>query len=347
MTSRSTELRQQETALRQRARERARLRLLPDTADLRPQARRILEALRRGDPQPITAPVNPAGFSGPPATIRVWRRSLGGNDSCAGQVDTMSLEDYVKGVVPHEWIPSWELESLKAGAIAARSYGASWVEQGGKYQCADVCDTTSTQVYKDSTDPSTDQAVDETKSQVMVSGSAILFAEYSAENGDPTADGVSDPVCAGKAVNGHGRGMCQWGTQRWALQGKDYQWISLHYYPGSSLWTPETVPPPPPPLAQDGGTTPPPPPPPGQHDTGAPPPPPTTDAAVAPPAPAASEAGEPVAPGTPPSSHSPAEAGGLLDGGCAVSPGGGMPLGTPMLVLAAFALLSLIRPREP
>jgi uncharacterized membrane protein len=42
---------------------------------------------------------------------------------------------------------------------------------------------------------------------------------------------MSDSVDAGQAFNGHGRGMCQWGTQRWSVnQAKDYIWITNHYY---------------------------------------------------------------------------------------------------------------------
>ncbi len=42
---------------------------------------------------------------------------------------------------------------------------------------------------------------------------------------------MSDPVDAGTTFNGHGRGICQWGTQRWAInQAKDWTWIVNHYY---------------------------------------------------------------------------------------------------------------------
>src|SRR5689334_2330340 len=58
-----------------------------------------------------------------PATIRVWRRAVDGStSSCSGRVDTIELEDYVKGVLPHEWVPAWHPEALKAGAIAIRTY---------------------------------------------------------------------------------------------------------------------------------------------------------------------------------------------------------------------------------
>jgi Stage II sporulation protein len=172
-----------------------------------------------------------------PATIKVWRRGLDGSTaSCSGRVDTLAFEDYVKGVVPHEWIPSWDAESLKAGAVAARTYAFYWVHAGGKYTCADIDDTTASQVYKDSTTAATNDAVDQTAGQFVANGSGEpIFAEYSAENGDPTADGVDEPWCAGQSVNGHGHGMCQWGSQRWAQHGKSYDWIVAHYYPSAHL----------------------------------------------------------------------------------------------------------------
>jgi hypothetical protein len=110
------------------------------------------------------------------------------------------------------------------------------VHAGGKYDCADIDDTTASQVYKDGRDARASDAVDATAGQFVADGNGDpIFAEYSAENGDPTKDGISDPHCAGKALFGHGHGMCQWGSQRWALAGKSYDWIVQHYYPSSQL----------------------------------------------------------------------------------------------------------------
>jgi hypothetical protein len=197
-----------------------------------------------------------------PTSIRVWRRSFGGSDSCTGQVDVLAMEDYVKGVLPHEWITSWEVESLRAGSISIRTYAGYWVNKGGKYDCADICDTAHCQVYKDDRNAKASAAVDHTTGQVLVENGQLINAEYSAENGDPTLFGVSDPHCPSNscAVNsdcspshykciqgqcrfGHGRGMCQWGSQRWALQGQGYLWIAEHYYPGAAVLD-TTVPPP-------------------------------------------------------------------------------------------------------
>jgi len=171
-----------------------------------------------------------------PATIRVWRRGLDGSAaSCSGRVDVIPFETYVKGVLPHEWIRSWDDESLRAGAVAIRTYAAWWVNAGGKYSCADLDDTTASQVYRDEFYADTDGAVDATAGQLVVRDGDLVFAEYSAENGDPTALGVDEPVCAGQARNGHGRGTCQWGTQRWALEGRTYDWMMRHYYPGADV----------------------------------------------------------------------------------------------------------------
>lgn len=172
-----------------------------------------------------------------PQTIRVWRRGLDGSTaSCSGRVDVIPMEQYVKGVLPHEWISSWHDESLKAGAVAIRTYASWWVNAGGKYSCADLDDTTASQVYEDEFLPVTDAAVDATAGVFVVRDGDLVFAEYSAENSNPTEFGVDEPHCDGLSVFGHGRGVCQWGTQRWASnEGRTFDWIVTHYYPDSEL----------------------------------------------------------------------------------------------------------------
>jgi hypothetical protein len=203
------------------------------SGDLRPEALELIEARHAGELEPATIE---AAWQ-PPATIRVWRRGIDKSTaSCSGRVDVIPFEKYVKGVLPHEWIRSWHTESLKAGAIAIRTYAANWVRAGGKYTCADLDDTTASQVYKDDFFAVTNSAVDATANTFVMKNGAPVFAEYSAENGHPTAWNISDPLCAGKTRFGHGRGTCQWGSQRWASQsGKSHTWILEHYYPGSAV----------------------------------------------------------------------------------------------------------------
>lgn len=179
-----------------------------------------------------------------PSSIRVGRSCS--CKSCSTVV-TVSMETYVKRVLPNEWIASWNAESLKAGAIAVRSYGA-WYVYHPVSSSYDICDTTCCQKYGSTQYSSTDSAVNATAGIYLVdSGDFIQRAEYSAENNDSNgADGcgncyisnrsgdgicLSDSVCCGYTKNGHGRGMCQWGSQRWAAnRGKTYQWIISHYY---------------------------------------------------------------------------------------------------------------------
>lgn len=206
------------------------------SGDLRPEA----EALIRDRELEAAEPAVDVSYAwAPPTTIRIWRRGLDGSTaSCSGRVDVIPLEKYVKGVLPHEWIRSWHTESLKAGAIAIRTYAASWIRNGGKYTCADLDDTTASQVYKDEFFAVTNSAVDATANTFVMKNGLPVVAEYSAENGNPTATGVSEPLCAGKPRNGHGRGACQWGSQRWAsTSGKSATWIVEHYYPGATVVT--------------------------------------------------------------------------------------------------------------
>lgn len=69
-------------------------------------------------------------------------------------VNTLGMEEYLKGVVPSEMPASWNIEALKAQAVAARTY--SW-NYGGKT----ITDTISHQVYGGLNDshPNSDQGV--------------------------------------------------------------------------------------------------------------------------------------------------------------------------------------------
>mgnify|MGYP000164970854 CR=1 FL=1 len=170
-------------------------------------------------------------------------------------VEIFPIETYVKRGLNDEWFPSWSQDSLRAGAVAYRSYGA-WHLAHPRTVSYDICSTPSCQANDPDTSVSTDIAVDATTGYVVVQNGEIFRAEYSAElnnlrrpdrscsNIDPQlvcGDGsagsppafwpcLPDPVCTGSSCFGHGRGMCQWGTERWARQFKDWRWIVRHYY---------------------------------------------------------------------------------------------------------------------
>ncbi|TCS83347.1 SpoIID/LytB domain-containing protein [Tepidibacillus fermentans] len=87
------------------------------------------------------------------------------------------FEDYLKGVVPREMPASWNLEALKAQAIAARTYAIDDVGQT-------VADGQSYQVYGGYYwDPRTNEAVESTRTQVLKYDGKLVEAYFSSSNG--------------------------------------------------------------------------------------------------------------------------------------------------------------------
>ncbi len=174
----------------------------------------------------------------PPTSIKVGR-----NCSCrtCSSVSIVSLETYVMYGLDDEWIASWPAHSLRAGAVPYRSYGA-WHVAHPINSSYDICDNTCCQVW----DPSdsyvaTEDAAIYISGIMLEDGGSVARSEYSAENnncgcGDGYAgDGsawpcIYDPVCSGHSCYGHGRGMCQWGSSRWANRDSTWKWINDHYY---------------------------------------------------------------------------------------------------------------------
>ncbi|WP_164984893.1 SpoIID/LytB domain-containing protein [Ammoniphilus sp. CFH 90114] len=92
-------------------------------------------------------------------------------------INTLLLEDYLKGVVPREMPASWELEALKAQAIAARTYAMRYVSKL-------VDDTINYQVYGGYQwhDKST-RAVEETRGQLLEHQGSLVETVFSSSNG--------------------------------------------------------------------------------------------------------------------------------------------------------------------
>jgi len=63
-------------------------------------------------------------------------------------VNRLSMEDYVRGVVPAEMPTSWLPDAVRAQAVAARSYAARLQASARTGAGYDVCDTSSCQVYR-------------------------------------------------------------------------------------------------------------------------------------------------------------------------------------------------------
>lgn len=126
-----------------------------------------------------TAPPMKKGSVEVPAYINVYRHE-------SGKTEAVPFEDYVKGVVAGEMPSSFEMEALKAQAVAARTYSVSKLIRSGTggnpdHPSAPVCDDTHCQVYRSPEDlkkiksaewmntgwPRIQEAVDSTSGQLM------------------------------------------------------------------------------------------------------------------------------------------------------------------------------------
>lgn len=195
-----------------------------------------------------------------PSSIRV-----GTNCSCVNcsGVTVMSLQYYSESGLDDEWISSWQPASLQAGSLAYRSYGGWYVNNPVKINF-DIASTTCNQVWGSTLYASSQNAAQLTSGLILTSnGINPVRSEYSAENnkggtslncancnagGSGAYACYSDNLCCGYNPAGHGRGMCQWGSQRWAQNSQTYSWIINHYYVntvGYSLCSAVSTPPPP------------------------------------------------------------------------------------------------------
>lgn len=222
--------------------------------DLLAPVEQLLGLLLGGRAPAASPPANPASMASTlipknweiPSSIRVGR-DCRTPLTCAA-VEVLSLEQYCKRVLPSEWVPGWKEESLRAGSVVVRSY-ATWHYNSRSRSAFDICDNPSCQYFGPRTYFTTDLSVDATSAIVIIDRDGILgLTEYSAEANDTgcgdgkTANCIDDPVCAGSRARGHGRGLCQKGSQRWAALGKDWKWILQHYFPSLRIAsTPKAV----------------------------------------------------------------------------------------------------------
>jgi SpoIID/LytB domain protein len=105
-------------------------------------------------------------------------------------VNRLSLENYLRGVVPAEMPATWHPSAVGAQSVAARTYAAYQLQtpQGAHF---DICDTTSCQVYGGfgSEHPSANAAIDATKGTILTYGGKPAFTQFSASSGGWTDAG--------------------------------------------------------------------------------------------------------------------------------------------------------------
>jgi SpoIID/LytB domain protein len=124
--------------------------------------------------------------------------ALGFHEGGARTVNHVTMEDYLRSVVPSEMPAYWHAEALQAQSVAARSYAARYRANLGGKKVYDVCNTTACQVYKGtmSENPATDKAVKATAGQVLTYKKQYAWTEFSSSNGGHSVAGPNDYIVA-------------------------------------------------------------------------------------------------------------------------------------------------------
>ena len=144
-----------------------------------------------------------------------------------GQVLTLELDEYLRSVVPAEMPALWDMEALKAQAVAARSY-AMWRREHPR-DGFDLYADARHQVY----DPSfihecSDQAIKDTLGIYLIDADEPLFAEYVKLCGRD--DCIYCQGVPGTKDKAWPTRMCQYGARTMAQEGCNYREILNNYY---------------------------------------------------------------------------------------------------------------------
>jgi stage II sporulation protein D len=113
------------------------------------------------------------------------------SESGAVLVNTLKMEDYLRGVVGREMGSKSPIESLKAQTVIARTYAFSSLNKHKKDD-ADLCDSTHCQVYAgiSAEAESVDVCVKATRGQIILNNGKPITALYHATCGGFTSDNI-------------------------------------------------------------------------------------------------------------------------------------------------------------
>jgi stage II sporulation protein D len=138
----------------------------------------------------------------PNLTRREYRGSvLLVKDGTGGRtVNRVTMENYLRSVVPKEMPTSWATDAVRTQAVAARTYAARMRADAPRGRGYHLCDTPACQVYTGRTvtwrgvrvlqeTVGGDRAVAATSGRVLKYGSAYALAQFSSSNGGHTARG--------------------------------------------------------------------------------------------------------------------------------------------------------------
>ncbi|WP_419783416.1 SpoIID/LytB domain-containing protein [Maridesulfovibrio sp.] len=136
-------------------------------------------------------------------------------------LNLVEIEDYLRSVVPAESYASWPAETLKAQAVAARTY-AYYQKLHRTHLFYDVYADTYDQMYAgvDREDKRTDKAVKQTRGHVLLYKDKPILSQYTANSGGFTADA--------KAIFGAGKAYLIAHKDPASLKGKMASWTKKY-----------------------------------------------------------------------------------------------------------------------
>jgi SpoIID/LytB domain protein len=139
-------------------------------------------------PSNVLTLVTPSGDKVLRGRLRAASPAKGSTDR--DTVDVLSVESYVRGVVPAEIPASWSPAAVQAQAIAARTY-ALFERAANIHHYYELCDTAACQVFGgvDVEDPASDAAVKATAGQYLAYGGQPAFTQFSSSDGGWTSAG--------------------------------------------------------------------------------------------------------------------------------------------------------------
>jgi SpoIID/LytB domain protein len=130
-----------------------------------------------------------------PSGARTYRGALRSASPVLGgkardTVNVLSMDDYLRGVIPREMPASWQPEAVRAQAVAARTY-ATWSRDQYPTRYYQICDTSYCQVYggQGAEDPRSNDAVTATANQILTYDDKPAFTQFSSSSGGWTSAG--------------------------------------------------------------------------------------------------------------------------------------------------------------
>jgi stage II sporulation protein D len=108
-------------------------------------------------------------------------------------INSLSLDTYLRGVVPDESPPSWPIEALKAQAVAARTYAITGMKSGAGF---DHYPDTRSQVYGGvaAEEASTNEAIAQTRGEVVTYDGVPVVTYFFSTSGGRTEDVENTPL---------------------------------------------------------------------------------------------------------------------------------------------------------